>query len=165
MRRIAVIAACAGALSLVFAALPAGATPRLAPPDLFAGWNDEFVKASRGSYCWSAGKQGLCADYVYPLEIKRRLAVVGQSPVAIRVGARAHKVGLALLQVRNGKTETLRSFRAKPASPSRRRWVTRLPADLGSTNVLDVFVDYRHNRGDADFWVGLDTGESAQSPS
>jgi hypothetical protein len=65
------------------------------------------------------------------------------------------------LQVEDGKPEVeLLYFRAKPASPSRRRWLTHLPADLGSANVLDVFVDYRHNRGDADFWVGLDTGET-----
>jgi hypothetical protein len=139
--------------------LPVGATPRPAPPALFAGWGDEFVKASRGSFCWSAGKQGLCADYVYPLDIKRRLAVAGHSPVAIRVGARVRRIDLALLQVKDGKTETLRLFRAKPASPSRRRWLTHLPADLGSANVLDVFVRYAHHRGDADFWVGLDTGE------
>ena len=161
MTRRAVVAVCAGALSLVFAALPAGATPSPAPPALFAGWGDEFVKASRGSYCWGTGTQGLCADYVYPLEIKRRLAVVGHSPVAFRVGARAHKVYLTLLQVEDGKPEKeLRYFRAKPASPSRRRWITHLPGDLGSANVLDVFVDYRHNRGDANFWVGLETGES-----
>jgi hypothetical protein len=165
VRRIGVIWACAGALSLVFAPLPAGANPRTAPPGLFAGWKDNFVKASLGSYCWSAGQQGLCADSVYPLEIKRRLVVLGQSPVAIRVGARARKVGLALLKVQNEKIETLSLFRAKPASPSRRRWLTRLPADLGSANVLEVFVYYKHHRGDADFWVGMDTGESAQSPS
>jgi hypothetical protein len=160
VKRIAVIGACAAALCLVFAALPAGATPRLAPPALLAGWEDQFVKASRGSYCWSSSTRGLCVDYVYPLEIKQRLAVVGHSPLAFRVGARAHKVSLALLNVENGKEEELRFFRAKPASPSRRRWLTHLPADLGNANVLDVFVDYRHNRGDADFWVGLDSGEA-----
>ena len=157
MRRIAAVAACAGVLSLVFAALPAGATPRLTPPALFAGWDGEFVKASQGSYCWSAS---ICADYVYPLEIKRRLAVVGRSPLAIRVGARARSVKLTLLQVHDGDTETVRALRAKPASPSRRRWLTRLPADLGSASVLDVVVDYQHDRGTSDFWVGLKTGEN-----
>jgi hypothetical protein len=159
VKRIAVLGACA-VLPLGFAALPARANPRLAPPALLAGWEDQFVKASRGSYCWSSSTRNICVDYAYPLEIKQRLAVVGHSPVAFRVGARADEVSLALLHVENGKEEDLRFFRAKPASPSRRRWLTHLPADLGNANVLDVFVYYRHNRGDADFWVGLETGEA-----
>lgn len=122
------------------------------PPPVFALSSEEVVKASQGSYCWSAGP---CADYAYPLQIRKRLEVHRGSHVALRLGTEARRLYLRLLRVEGRQIQTVGRAFARPTSERRRRWSTRLPANLNGANTVDLSIIYSHNRGGSNVWIGL----------
>ena len=136
------------------------------PPLLSAKRGDAVVTATLGTYCWKGVSSEICVDDGYPLPIHKRLAVSPGDRVSLRIGVRAARVTVSLLHVAGDAPigheagDVLAKLRSNPASPSRRRWATKLPSSLKTANVLDVSVQYANNRGDADFWVGLRATEN-----
>ena len=130
------------------------------PPPLSAQRGDAVVSAVLGSYEWGE----VIVDAAYPLPIRKRLPVSPSDRVSLGIGAPAARVTVSLLHVSPKEPigheagDVLAHLTSRPVSSSRSRWVTKLPGDLKSGNVLDVSVQYAKNRGDADFWVGLKRG-------
>lgn len=127
------------------------------PPPLSAHRGAAVVSASLGSYEWGE----VISDAGYPLPIHKRLPVSPGDRVSLRIGAPAARVMVSLLHVTGEEPighvagDVLAQLRSRPISPSRGRWLTKLPRRLKSGNVLDISVRYAKGRGDADFWVGL----------
>lgn len=127
------------------------------PPPLLAQRDDAVVSASLGDYEW----REVILDAGYPLPIRKRLPVSPGDRVSLRIGTPAARVVVSLLHVSRGEPigheagDVLAQLSSRPVSPSRGRWVTKLPRDLKRGNVLDVSVLYANSRGYADFWVGL----------
>ncbi|HEX2391870.1 MAG TPA: hypothetical protein VHI77_03015 [Solirubrobacterales bacterium] len=113
------------------------------------------MTASLGTYCWNGSSSALCLDAGYPLPVRKRLSVSAGDRVSLRIGAPAARVAVSLLHVAGEAEDALARLRSNPASPRRGTWVTKLPRDLMTGNVLDVSVEYADDQGDADFWVGL----------
>jgi hypothetical protein len=145
------IASGASASSLRMSSQPAE------PPPLVAKQGDAVVSASLGDYEWG----GVISDAGYPLPIHKRLRVSPGDRVSLRFGAPAARVAVTLLHVtaeepiHHEAGDVLAHLGSRPLSPGRGHWVTKLPRDLKSGNVLDVSVLYANGRGGADFWVGL----------
>ncbi len=141
------------------AAAEPGMSNHAEPPPLTAKQGDAVVSATLGSYCWDNSvsvSHAICVDVGYPLRIQKRLAVAPGGKLSLRVGIRAEHVEVSLRHVAGSDIgEVLAKLGSKPVSPSRSSWMTKLPRDLGTGNVLDVSVQYAGDRGNADFWVGL----------
>ena len=71
-----------------------GGGGRVRPPDSTLSYGGQEVKGELGSYCWSRGSSGLCADTagVWPGR-KRTLTVPSGSEVVFHFGGRAHQIG------------------------------------------------------------------------
>ena len=71
-----------------------GVGGRVRPPDSTLSYGGQEVKGAVGSYCWSRGSSGLCADTagVWPGR-KRTLTVPSGSEVVFHFGGRAHQIG------------------------------------------------------------------------
>ncbi len=160
--RMSVAIALASLLAIAGGASASGPDGGSQPPLVTAKRGDVVVPASRGSYCWKQSSSSeICVDYDYPLSVHKRLAVSPGDSVSLRVGARAARVQVSLERVAGEDFQSVARLTAKPTSPSRRRWTTRLPHDVKAGNVLDVHVEYPNNRGEADFWVGLRSGQGS----
>lgn len=129
------------------------------PPPFSAKQGDAVVPATLGSYLWG----GLLMDAGYPLPIHKRLTVSPGDKVSLRIGAPAARVEVSLDHVAGSDDArpVVEKLATKPVSPSRSYWVTKLPRNLATGNLLDISVRYANNQGNADFWVGLRAGESA----
>jgi hypothetical protein len=127
------------------------------PPPLSAKRGDAVVSATLGDYEWGE----VISDAGYPLPIHKRLPVSPGDRVSLRSGSPAARVTVWLLHVADEEPigheagDVLAHLSSRTVSSSRGRWVTKLPRDLKSGNVLDVSVLYANGRGYADFWVGL----------
>ena len=151
---------CVAALLAVvaLAVTGAGAHPPVGHPRVvWAGSGGLFVKSKLGSYCWTQGASGQCADGAYPLKTRGRLPVDQRDRVTLLVPDPARKVRVSLVHVEGEQINYLDWNRqARAAGQGHHRWWFRLPADLGNANVLEIFA--RYQQGDGDFWAGLDQG-------
>ncbi|MGI9019201.1 MAG: hypothetical protein ACR2G3_00630 [Solirubrobacterales bacterium] len=135
--------------------------PRAHPQKIWVGSGGLYVRASLGSYCWSRREEGtgfwngFCADAAYPIDVRGRLPVQPRDRVTLHVPDHARRVNVSLLRV-EGSAINHGDWRARArrVGDGPHRWRFRLPADLQNANRLDVFV--RYERGDADFWAGID---------
>jgi hypothetical protein len=63
------------------------------PPDSTLSYDGREVKGTLGSYCWSSGSAGECADAAWPVIPSKRktLTVPSDSGMVFRYGGKAHR--------------------------------------------------------------------------
>jgi hypothetical protein len=151
--------AAAGVAVVAIAAVvlgPAGAhPPGEQPKRIWVESGGLYVRPALGAYCWMHDRVGVCADRVYPREVRGKLPVRPRGAVGLIVPDHARSVSAWLTRVRGGEPERLRwktTARRPTANPH--RWRLRLPARLRGADRLDVFV--RYSGGDASFSAGID---------
>jgi len=116
--------------------------------DLTATSHHRTVQATLGTHCTMSDGAMACADYVYPLETKKRLPVHGRGRIRLEFGAEPEHIYPELRDHRS------RSIFELTARGDGREWTVRLPRHLPrGMDRLGVFVMYK--RGDADFEVDL----------
>ena len=136
------------------------------PPPVFVGAKGEYVRAAQGTFCFFGDRGGLCADYLYPLQVKADLPVVAGQRLAIDAGVRVRRLSASLVRVTcdaagcDGIDDlgTLKVWRTGKG----RHWRVKLPPELNGANVLSVSVRFRRG-GDSNVWAGLASAE-AQTP-
>lgn len=153
--------AAAVAALLALASAAAWAAPGVSegkrPRPLTVAAGGASVVATQGSYCVVSHRSGMCADFAYPLRVKRRVPVAPHGLVVLRTHDRAiHRASVTFLRATrhdfNAVGASLTARRA-PGHPAKLRF--RLPDDLGNANRLDIAATYTHRRGDSDWWAGI----------
>jgi hypothetical protein len=120
----------------------------------------EKVRASQGSWCWSGPRTAICADYGYPLRVRRSIPVEPGRRVTFQFHDPAiESVSASLLHVRRnrirerGELEDIERVEGNP-----RAWRATIPKDATRANRIDIFVRYTENRGDSNWWAGVRLG-------
>lgn len=151
---VVLIAAFAGVLSDASAARDYRPALRVAHDGLTA-------RASLGTHCTDppAGEPGFagCVDYLYPLRLRASLPVRAGGTVVLRTRFTARRLAASLLYV-HGRDIAPVGEQLVVRRTAARRWVVKLPAELGGANVVDVSMTWRNprdGRGDANFWTGV----------
>jgi hypothetical protein len=149
---------CALALTVGASAVPGAAKKR--PRSVAAVANGEQVRASQGSWCYSGRNSAMCADYVYPLRIKQRLRVHPGDRVVFRThDASIESLSASLLRVKGRRIKSRGELEDVERVPANARvWRATIPADARNANVIDLFVRYKQNRGDSNWWAGIRLG-------
>ena len=135
------------ALALAVLAVAAGAD-RHPQHDLTASSHHRTVQATLGTHCTPTRGGMVCADYVYPLETKKRLPVHGRGRIRLEFKAEPEAI---YPDLRNRRSRSIHKLTARGNGLER---TIRLPRALPrGMDRLGVFVEYRS--GDADFEVDL----------
>jgi hypothetical protein len=158
MRTLKIVTAMLLAGALLGAGVTAVAgTPGKRPRSVAVTANGESVRAGQGSWCYFGQRRGICVDYAYPLRIKQRLRVSPGERVTFRMhDATIAKLSAHLLRTRGrrirhvGSLEDIHRVEGNP-----RAWRATIPEDAANANAIDIFVRYRENRGDSNWWAGI----------
>jgi hypothetical protein len=149
------LAVCALALAVAASAV-AGADKRR-PRSVAAVAGGEQVRAAQGSWCYSGRRSAMCADYLYPLKIKRRLRVEPGDRVVLRMhDASIGSLSASLLRVKGRRIRPrgeLEDVERVPSNP--KAWRATIPAGAANANVIDLFARYKQGRGDSNWWAGI----------
>jgi hypothetical protein len=129
------------------------------PPDSTLSYGGREVKGSLGSYCWSYGSSGVCADaFLFVPPRKKTLTVPSGSEMVFRYGGQSppKKVGAEAYPLSKNGTSTAspdpnrsRSLKAHGSGVER-----TFPAELPPGEyVVDVFITVR--QGDATYYFRI----------
>ncbi len=158
VKRLVVALACVAAL-VAAPAFAGGGISR--PHDLKVEAGAEVARATLGAYCVNERRPGEyaseCSDGGYPLAVRESLPVRGGQRLLLRLHDR--KVSVALVTLLRVEGHQIKEFETRIARLKGGRATFRLPARLRGANVLDVFLRYEDQMGNADFWVGLESTE------
>jgi hypothetical protein len=149
------------AMLLVGGLIAAGVSAAMGPPGkrpraVAVTASGESVRASQGSWCYFGERRGMCADYVYPLRIKRRLRVSPGEPITFHMHDRTiATLSADLLRVRERRFRDLGPLEDIERAGNPRAWRATIPEDASNANAIDVFVRYKENRGDSNWWAGI----------
>ena len=162
MRRVkaGVCAVAIGALAFGVGASAATGAAKDRPRSVAAVAGGEQVRASQGSWCYSGRRSAMCVDYVYPLRIKQRLRVEPGDRVVFRThDASIESLSASLLSVKGRRIRDRGELEDVERVPSNRRaWRATVPSEARNANVIDLFVRYKQNRGDSNWWAGIRVG-------
>ena len=126
------------------------------PRPLYASARGDTVRATLGSYCIADGGPTLCADAAYPLPVHGHLDVSPPRLVVLRThDTEIKRLSAHLLRVEGDDIDQLRRIDVHRASSHGARWRAEMPLHLRGANRIDVFVRYRDDIGDANFWVKI----------
>jgi hypothetical protein len=156
--RRATLSAALALAALALGALPVSTAGAQKPPPVYVGSKGDYVRATLGSYCYTdelSGNQQVsaCADAFYPLPVNGQLQVVPRQRLRVDAGRRVIRLGASLVRVEGNEVTYLGSVRKRRTGQGR-FWRLRLPADLGSANILSLDLDFG-NVGDSNVWAGL----------
>jgi hypothetical protein len=120
----------------------------------------ESVRSAQGSWCYTGRRQAMCVDYAYPLRIKQRLGVSPGETVTLRThDPSIAKLSASLLRVRGHRVHERGSLEdVERVDSNPRAWRATIPEGATDANVIDVFVRYKRNRGDSNWWAGVRLG-------
>jgi hypothetical protein len=129
------------------------------PPDSTLSYGGREVKGALGTYCWSSGKSGVCADtsFIVPAR-KKTLTVPSGSEVVFRYGGQTppKKLGAAAYPLSKNDTSSAspdpsRSHSLKAYGSGVERTI---PVELPPGEyVVDVFITVR--QGDATYFFRI----------
>jgi hypothetical protein len=156
-----VCAGLAGMLAFGIGVTAVAGVGKQRPRSAAAVADGEQVRAAQGSWCYSGERTAMCADYAYPLRIKRRLHVERGGRVVFRMhDATIGTLSASLLRVKGRRTRDrgeLEDVERVPSNP--RAWRATIPANAQNANVIDLFARYKANRGDSNWWAGIRLGD------
>ncbi len=131
-------------------------TPGKRPRAVAVTASGESVRASQGSWCYFGERRGICADYVYPLRIKRRLTVSPGERITFHLHDRTiATLSARLLRVRERRYRDLGPLEDIERAGNPRAWRATIPESASKANAIDIFVRYKENRGDSNWWAGI----------
>jgi hypothetical protein len=154
----------AGAAAVSLALGMAGtsaAGSRERPRSLAVVASGESVRASQGSWCYFGPHSGMCADYAYPLRIRRSLRVEPGQRLRFQThDATIESLSATLLRVRGRRIRERGELDAiQRAAKNPRAWRATIPGGARNANRIDVFARYEDGRGDSSWWAGIRLGE------
>jgi hypothetical protein len=149
------------ACAVLFAGAPAlGGADGDRPRSVAVLAQGESVRASQGSWCWFGPRTAMCADYGYPLRVRRSIPVEPGRRVTFQFHDQAiESVSASLLRVRRhriGERGELEDIARVEGNP--RAWRATIPEGATRANRIDIFVRYTEDRGDSNWWTGIRLG-------
>lgn len=151
-----------------FVAIVLGAAPAVAgggerPRTVTVRAGAEVVRASQGSWCYSRHGLGQCADYLYPLKVKRSLAVTPGETIELKMHDRTiGRLSASLLKVRGNRIHGRGKVNVEQSAEHPGTWLATIPADADDANRIDIGVIYELGAGDSDWWAGLKLTEPTE---
>lgn len=111
-----------------------------------------------GTSCFKGPRDGagICVDDFDPPRIHAHLPLDPGGRLRIRTKVQPDLLQLRLAVTRKLRVTWQRSLKIRQVGP--RRFVARLPADLGPATRLNLYMEWRNAEdgvGDADFWTGV----------
>jgi len=159
--KVGIAVALAGLLGLATGAAALGATASERPRSLGVLAQGEKVRASQGSWCYFGRRTGMCADYGYPLRVRRSISVEPGRRVTFQFhDPSIESVSASLLRVRGNRIRergALEQIERVEGNP--RAWRAPIPVGAGNANRIGIFITYKENRGDSNWWAGIRMGD------
>ena len=101
-------------------------------------------------------RTALCVDDFGPPRVHSFLPVAASGRLKIRTSVRPDSIAVRIAYVEEFLPESTRKLALRRVGP--RRFVARLPGDLGRNNRINVAITWDNatdGTGDADFWTGM----------
>lgn len=102
-------------------------------------------QAARGSYCWTYGGGGVCADTIDPIEVAAELSAPAESTITVRMGYPVERLGA---YTADGELDLV------ALDDRRRKYELTLPRSRPGGR-LDIYLQAAYDRGDGLFAIRI----------